>query len=159
MILPMRIPTNSMSPNVNAGEHLFIESVSLLWTPPQRGNIVAFNHEGLYPSFGKGLSLKRIAGLPGDSLRIVEGRLYVNGQAHPLQSRTGEVFRTVAQGSHYLTSSNETFLVPPNHYFVLGDNSVNSADSRYWGPVPEENLVGRGLFVYWPFNRHWGLIR
>jgi signal peptidase I len=49
--------------------------------------------------------------------------------------------------------------VPPHNYFALGDNSYNSFDSRYWGPVPEENLVGRGLFVYWPFNWHWGLIR
>jgi signal peptidase I len=49
--------------------------------------------------------------------------------------------------------------VPAHGYFALGDNSYNSYDSRYWGPVPEENLVGRGLFVYWPFNRHWGLIR
>ena len=45
------------------------------------------------------------------------------------------------------------------HYFALGDNSYFSFDSRYWGPVPEENLVGRGLWVYWPFNQHWGLIR
>jgi len=49
--------------------------------------------------------------------------------------------------------------VPEHGYFAMGDNSANSLDSRYWGPVPEENLVGRGLFVYWPFNRHWGLIR
>jgi len=49
--------------------------------------------------------------------------------------------------------------VPKHGYFALGDNSNNSYDSRYWGPVPEENLVGRGLFVYWPFNSHWGLIR
>ena len=46
-----------------------------------------------------------------------------------------------------------------NGYFALGDNSYNSYDSRYWGPVPDENLVGRGLFVYWPFYPHWGLIR
>ncbi len=44
-------------------------------------------------------------------------------------------------------------------YFAMGDNSYNSFDSRYWGPVPEPNLVGRGLFVYWPFTWHWGLIR
>ena len=49
--------------------------------------------------------------------------------------------------------------MPPAHYFAMGDNSYNSYDSRYWGAVPEENLVGRGLLVYWPFNRHWGLIR
>ena len=44
-------------------------------------------------------------------------------------------------------------------YFAMGDNSYNSLDSRWWGPVPEENLVGRGLLVYWPFNWHWGFIR
>jgi signal peptidase I len=49
--------------------------------------------------------------------------------------------------------------VPERRYFAMGDNSYNSFDSRWWGPVPEENLVGRGLFVYWPFNWHWGLIR
>jgi signal peptidase I len=49
--------------------------------------------------------------------------------------------------------------VPQNGYFALGDNSYNSYDSRYWGTVPEANLVGRGLLVYWPFNWHWGIIR
>lgn len=53
----------------------------------------------------------------------------------------------------------EKLHVPPHSYFAMGDNSYNSFDSRYWGAVPEENLVGRGLFVYWPFSRHWGLIR
>ena len=59
----------------------------------------------------------------------------------------------------HLADPNQTFIVPQRHYFAMGDNSYNSYDSRYWGPVPEENLVGRGLLVYWPFNRHWGLIR
>src|SRR5437763_1269765 len=64
-----------------------------------------------------------------------------------------------ALGGNYLADSNRIFNVPKHGYFALGDNSNNSYDSRYWGPVPEENLVGRGLFVYWPFNSHWGLIR
>jgi signal peptidase I len=58
-----------------------------------------------------------------------------------------------------LEQAREHMRVAPHSYFALGDNSYNSFDSRYWGSVPEENLVGRGLFVYWPFNRHWGLIR
>lgn len=150
MIRAMRLPTTSMSPNVQSGEHFFVESVSFLWASPKRGDIVAFNREGLYRGFGKGISLARIAGLPGDSLRVVEGRLYVNDQPHPLLSSTGEVVRVVGQGSLYLTTSNETFLVPPNHYFVLGDNSANSADSRYWGPLPAQRLVGRKLpGCYW----------
>jgi len=58
-----------------------------------------------------------------------------------------------------LLAPDAIFHVPEQRYFALGDNSYNSYDSRWWGPVPEENLVGRGLLVYWPFNRHWGLIR
>mgnify|MGYP002381193796 CR=1 FL=1 len=150
MIRAMRCPTNSMSPSVEIGEHFFVESVSLFWTQPKRGDIVAFDHEGLYFGLGKGISLKRIAGMPGDSLRIIEGKLYVNGLGYPLQSKTGEVFRAAGPGSLYLTKSNETFLVPSNHYFVLGDNPANSVDSRYWGSLPAERLVGRKLpGCYW----------
>jgi signal peptidase I len=61
-------------------------------------------------------------------------------------------------GEH-LSDPDEPFRVPERNYFAMGDNSANSFDSRYWGGVPEENLVGRGLLVYWPFTRHWGLIR
>ena len=65
----------------------------------------------------------------------------------------------VALGHEYLAQPDRSFTVPRDGYFALGDNSYNSYDSRYWGAVPDANLVGRGLFVYWPFNRHWGLIR
>ena len=59
----------------------------------------------------------------------------------------------------YLCSPELEFQVPLKSYFAMGDNSYNSSDSRAWGRVPAENLVGRGLFVYWPFSRHWGGIR
>ena len=68
-------------------------------------------------------------------------------------------YRGYAPGQAFLGAPDRSFVIPPHSYFAMGDNSYNSYDSRYWGPVPEENLVGRGLFVYWPFNRHWGFIR
>jgi len=49
--------------------------------------------------------------------------------------------------------------VPPGRYFAMGDNSFNSSDSRYWGTVPQDNLMGKGLFVYWPFLPHWGFVK
>ena len=57
-----------------------------------------------------------------------------------------------------LTTPDDAFTVPPNSYFALGDNSFNSRDSRAFGEVPAGNVIGRGLFVYWPFTRHWGPI-
>jgi signal peptidase I len=68
-------------------------------------------------------------------------------------------YRGYSQGQALLGNSHQTYTIPPHGYFAMGDNSYNSYDSRYWGPVPEENVVGRGLFVYWPFGWHWGLIR
>ena len=70
-----------------------------------------------------------------------------------------EPYKGYAPGQAFWPRRDAPFVVPPHSYFAMGDNSYNSYDSRYWGPVPEENLVGRGLFVYWPFNRHWGFIR
>src|SRR6267378_3679128 len=116
------------------------------------------------PEAGSPFYIKRLAGLPGDHLRIDPPFLYVNGEkaegfgfARVMAAKPP--YRGYAQGHDYLGAPNRSFAVPAHGYFALGDNSYNSYDSRYWGPVPEENLVGRGLLVYWPFNHHWGLIR
>jgi signal peptidase I len=73
--------------------------------------------------------------------------------------RIDQIQRQEEDFTERLEEMKERLHVPPHSYFAMGDNSYNSYDSRYWGPVPEENLVGRGLLVYWPFTRHWGLIR
>ena len=73
--------------------------------------------------------------------------------------RAAQFENTEQQLLERLESMKAKLTVPPHGYFALGDNSYNSYDSRWWGPVPEENLVGRGLLVYWPFYPHWGLIR
>jgi len=113
--------------------------------------------------------IKRLAGLPGDELRVDSPRLYANGKL-----AEGKPFERVmsAQNGYrgygfgrsdfllpILRASDDPYSVPPNHYFAMGDNSYNSSDSRDWGPVPQQNIMGRGLFVYWPFGPHWGFIQ
>jgi len=118
--------------------------------------------------------IKRLVGLPGDDLQIKPPLLLVNGKPAE-EFGLNRVMSAVPPYRGYVAGRegvdvtwrdstihvdlSTPFRVPEHGYFAMGDNSANSLDSRYWGPVPEENLVGRGLFVYWPFNRHWGLVR
>jgi signal peptidase I len=113
--------------------------------------------------------IKRLAGTPGDRMRIDSPRLFVNdklAEGRPFErvmSREngyeGYGFGTSGFLAPLLRSADDTFQLPPKHYLALGDNSYHSSDSRDWGPVPQENIMGRGLFVYWPFGPHWGFIR
>ena len=154
---------------VDTGDQVFVDKFSYNFVKPHRGDVFVFrtNHiPGIRedPEAGSPFYIKRLAGLPGDHLRIDPPFLYVNGEkaegfgfARVMAAKPP--YRGYAQGHDYLGAPNRSFAVPAHGYFALGDNSYNSYDSRYWGPVPEENLVGRGLLVYWPFNHHWGLIR
>ena len=101
---------------------------------------------------------------PVTRLRIDPPLLFINGkkaEGFGLRARDGggRRYRGYGPGGALSAEPTKSFIVPAHGFFALGDNSYNSYDSRYWGPVPDENLVGRGLFVYWPFNPHWGLIR
>jgi signal peptidase I len=154
---------------VDTGDQVFVDKFSYNFVKPHRGDVFVFrtNHiAGIRedPEAGSPFYIKRLAGLPGDRLRIDPPFLYINGKkaegygfARVMEAKPP--YRGYGPGHDYLADPNRWFTVPLNGYFALGDNSYNSYDSRYWGPVPEENLVGRGLFVYWPFNQHWGLIR
>src|SRR5437868_8877720 len=154
---------------VDTGDQVFVDKFSYNFVKPHRGDVFVFrtNHiSGIrgVPETGSAFYIKRLGGLPGDELRIDPPFLYANGKiaegfgfARVMAAKPP--YRGYALGRDYLTQPNQSFVVPEHGYFALGDNSYNSYDSRYWGPVPDENLVGRGLFVYWPFNWHWGLIR
>jgi len=154
---------------VDTGDQVFVDKFSYNFVKPHRGDVFVFrtNHiSGIRedPEAGSPFYIKRLGGLPGDELRIDPPLLYINreladgfGFARIMAAKPP--YRGYGPGRDYLAKPNDSFTVPPHGYFALGDNSYNSYDSRYWGPVPEENLVGRGLFVYWPFNGHWGLIR
>jgi signal peptidase I len=154
---------------VDTGDQVFVDKFSYNFVKPHRGNVFVFRTNHILgiredPETGAPFYIKRLAGLPGDTLRIDPPRLYINGKiaegfGFARVMAANPPYRGYALGRDYLAESTRSFVVPEHGYFAMGDNSYNSYDSRYWGPVPEENLVGRGLLVYWPFNRHWGLIR
>jgi signal peptidase I len=160
---------------IDTGDQVFVDKFSYNFIKPHRGDVFVFktNHiPGIAedPQTGAPFYIKRLGGTPGDTLRIDPPKLYVKGPDDPQEHaplRFGyrrvmaakDGYRGYGPGREYLARPDQTFTVPSDGYFALGDNSYNSYDSRYWGPVPEANLVGRGLFVYWPFQPHWGLIR
>jgi len=154
---------------INAGDHVFVDKISYNFRRPDRDKVFVFKTTGILGiektipgDSGSQFFIKRLAGLPGDTLQIQSPYLFINGAL-----AKGEGFRRVMsmQGGYrgYQAvgglSDGESVSLPPKSYFALGDNSYYSLDSRYWGGVPQENIMGYGLVVYWPFTRHWGLIK
>jgi signal peptidase I len=155
---------------VDTGDQVFVDKFSYNFVKPHRGDVFVFRTNDIFgipadPETGEhSFYIKRLAGLPGDNLRIESPLLYVNGNiaegygfGRVMSAKAP--YRGYAPGRDFLADATKTFRVPEHSYFAMGDNSYDSYDSRWWGPVPEANLVGRGLFVYWPFTWHWGLIR
>jgi len=159
---------------ISTGDHLFVDRLTLHFKPFRRGDIFIFNTEGIVdPVTGQALNgffyIKRLVGMPGDTLKIVDSKLYIrprgDGVFHPATDFSDKFDRIYSGKGGYhghiadgLLASGAEYTVPQNCYFALGDNSRNSLDSRYWGPVPRKNIIGRALNVFWPLTRRWGLI-
>jgi len=162
---------------IQAGDQIFCDRLTYAFRKPQAADVFVFITTGIQRiemTLPAGASsqyyVKRLAGLPGQTLRIDPPQLFVNGEraTEPSFQRVmaaQEGYRGYSNRCDYgpsplyLSSPLDQFTVPPQSYFALGDNSYNSSDSRYWGIVPEQNVIGRALFVYWPFSHRWGLIR
>lgn len=125
----------SMAPHIASGEHVLINTFAYRFSPPRRGDIVAFrNDEDARPLF-----IKRVIGLPGDRVAIVCGRVVLNGTA------LAEPYVRYPDDRSYPVA-----VVPPHAVYVLGDNRADSEDSRFFGPVADDRLVGRALAIIWP---------
>ncbi|MGB4595672.1 MAG: signal peptidase I [Anaerolineaceae bacterium] len=127
----------SMRPTLDQGYYLLVNRLAYRFGEPKRGEIVIFHHNGDNTED----YIKRMIGLPGDRVVITDGMVSVNGQI------IEEPYR--ADQGH----SNGEWIVPEDQYFVLGDNRNHSSDSRDWGFVNKEWMVGKALLVYWPFNQ------
>ncbi len=115
--------------------------------PPEPGEVIVFRFPDPNPDNRKRDFVKRVIGVPGDRISIKEGTVWLNGKAIP---------------EPYITAPDTTDMserrLGRKEYFVLGDNRRGSSDSRTWGPVPEENILGKVWIVYWPLS-NWTLLR
>jgi signal peptidase I len=137
------IPSSSMEPTLLINDRLIIEKISYHLHDPKRGDIVVFNPtKALQERNFKDAFIKRVIGLPGDTIQVKNGIVYVNGGA------LSENY--IAQKPEY---NYGPVTVPLGQYLVLGDNRNNSYDSHYWGFVPKDKFVGRAFVRFWPFDR------
>ena len=166
---------------LSTGDHLFVDRISHYLVGLKRGDIVVFTTENIV-SNGEKLSdtsgyyyVKRLVGLPGDTLKIVSNNLYVKPKNESEFRHIKEFspkFEKIYSGKggyqghsnivgysmgNYLKNNFDTFTVPEDCYFMLGDNSKFSSDSRIWGVVPRHNIIGKAAFVFWPFSRRFGI--
>lgn len=135
------IPTPSMEPTIMTGDHVIINHLPYYYRNPVRGEIVIFKE-------GNENLVKRVIGEPGDTIDLIDGKVYINN--------------LILDESDYLDRSIETypldtsiqfpFIVPEDHYFVMGDNRLNSGDSRIMGPISRDVIIARGGFRIYPFN-------
>ena len=158
---------------VTNGDHVIVNKFAYHFRRPSRGEVFVFTTKNIRiieeesrfdRNWGSQHYIKRLAGVPGDTVNVESPELIVNGEpakepgirrvidqkepGYRGYSPNGYVTFTIALGTH-----------PNEQYMALGDNSYSSSDSRFWGPVPRQNVVGPGWFCYWPLTRHWGPIR
>ncbi len=154
--------------DVLTGDQLFVERMSYHFFPPKVGQGFVFKTgkiDSIYMQDSAGRQIdqyyvKRLAGVPGDTLEIKDYGLYRNGK--PITGAAAFA-KNAQRADHFVGYRNEhgldvgqTMTVPANGYLALGDNSANSQDGRYWGYVPASEVVGRPIFIYYPFTKRWG---
>jgi len=139
---PFIVSGASMEPTFESGQYLIIDELSYRIAPPERGDVVIFR----YPRNPKEFFIKRIIALPGETLYIQKGDVSV-------KKTSGEV---VSLNEPYVANpgngNNATYVVGSDEYFVMGDNRPESSDSRVWGMLPREDIVGRAFLRLLPFN-------
>ncbi len=157
LIQPFKIPSGSMRMTLIEGDRLFVNKLAYGpqfpltayrfpgFTKPKRGDVVVFK----YPVQRQKDFIKRLVAFGGETVEIRDGRVYINDK----EISDGALARIHYYNYGEYAKQGRKITVPAGHYFVMGDNSASSHDSRYWGFVPEGLLVGKAEVIFWPLNR------
>lgn len=147
LIQPFVVRGSSMEPNFSNGEYLIIDELSYRFQEPERGDVVIFK----YPKDTSQYYIKRIIGLPGETVEISSGEIIIYNDEHPEGKILKEPY--FALGDKWTTPGEMRVTISYNEYFVLGDNRRASSDSRVWGLLPKEDIVGKVWIRGWPFDK------
>lgn len=160
VVQAFKIPTGSMEQNLLIGDHLLVNKFVFsptssdleYWVLPNgavdRGDVVVFK----FPEEPERDFIKRVIGLPGETLEVRRKRVYIDGEVLDEPYLSGQM--TTFESEALLVERRDNFgpfTVPDGHYFVMGDNRDNSQDSRFWGPLPHAHLKGKAMLLYWSY--------
>ncbi len=150
LMQPHQVSGLSMFPNYHDKEYILTDKVSYKLGDPKRGDVVVFHApEAANCPKGTGCDfIKRVIGLPGDTIEIRDHTFYIDGRKLPEPYIPEE---NILNPGPYIQTNSIT--LRENQYFVIGDNRPHSSDSRVWGPIGKENIIGKGFFRYWPADR------
>ena len=169
VVKPYQIPTGSMIPTLEVGQRVLVQRVSYHFSDPEVGDIVVFHPpEGADSNARCGVQIKltpqrepcpepidtpddtnfikRVVATPGDTLSVKDGHAIVNGEPIP-----DDFIKPCANQAG--CDMPQQITIPPDHYFMMGDNRGSSDDSRFWGPVPKDWIIGKAFATYWPLDR------
>lgn len=148
VIVNSTVPTGSMETTIMSGSRMIGLRLTYLFEDPQRGDIIVFK----FPDNPKQTYVKRIIGLPGETVEVKDGITYIDGEPMDEPYINENYWLGSMTGDRY---NSGPFEVPENSYFVMGDNRGNSNDGRFWQNhyVSRKAIIGKALFCYWPINR------
>lgn len=137
---PFIVDGSSMDPTFETGNYLIVDELTYRFETPERGSVLIFK----YPRDPRKSFIKRVIGLPGETVSILDGQITIINADHPEGFKLDEPYVKLVK------KDSVDYIIGENEYFVLGDNRLASADSRIWGPVPKENIVGRPIIRFFP---------
>ena len=141
VITHAKVPTGSMIPTINIGDHLVVNSLPTYYRTPERGEVITFKQEGI-------TLIKRVIAVGGDEINLIDGYVYINDQKIDESKYLNKLGITYELNSEM----QYPYIIPANCYFVMGDNRGNSSDSRVFGVIKEKDIRTIGALKIYPFN-------